>query len=614
MKRKSPAIPLTLLSVLFLLGAINAQVIDYSTLIKVERGKKITEKKFLIQVDDKESNELAHVEVEHSSSQKFTLIKASIIDSRGNVVRKLRKKDVLTKSDRSYQAFYQDDLIEEFDLYWNEYPYQAEYVYRIIEDEFIYISTWYPLASIKTNTLQSSLMVELPREYEIAMDYSSELSFNQIITEDKRILEWKSGNQEFPEIEIYTPSLREILPHVFIVPKSFDYGIQGTTSSWLSYGQWYVDLNRGADELPLSEQQVVNQLIDGVSDEREKVNILYQYLQDETKYVNVSIELGGLKSYPATYVSENKYGDCKALTTYMYAMLKYAGISSYPVLINAGERAEEINKDFPSQQFSHVMLMVPLNGDTIWLENTSNTEPVNYLSAFYHDRYALMIKENGSQLVRTPKLCELDVLEKRLYTFTQKDHESWTVTIEKLIKGRLFEKYLYYKMHSGLKDQEGLVTSDIDLSLFDLHEWDIRSVDREDTDIEVFASGSCQSPLRSVGQWQVINPLQVKIPAFEDPGKRNLKVKINFPIYKSDSLIYDLSPFEGHDIQIPENIVIEDFYGSYRTTYQITNDILTVTERFLLHPGNYSLETYPAFYSFLDAIKKHKKSSAIIIK
>lgn len=64
-------------------------------------------------------------------------------------------------------------------------------------------------------------------------------------------------------------------------------------------------------------------------------------------------------------------------------------------------------------QFNHVILSVPLQTDTVWLECTSQTLPAGYLSGFTSNRYALMVDENGGVLVRTPKYNLRDNLETR---------------------------------------------------------------------------------------------------------------------------------------------------------------------------------------------------------
>lgn len=136
MTSRTPKIILLLVILTLYVGQTSqAQVLDYATKIKIEKGKKITEKTFLIQVKNKENNWLSHIEVGHGPDAEFSLIGAKVIDAKGNIVKKLRKKDISTKSDLSHGTFYQDDLIEEFDLYWNEYPYQIEYSYRITEEK-----------------------------------------------------------------------------------------------------------------------------------------------------------------------------------------------------------------------------------------------------------------------------------------------------------------------------------------------------------------------------------------------------------------------------------------------------------------------------------------------
>ena len=75
----------------------------------------------------------------------------------------------------------------------------------------------------------------------------------------------------------------------------------------------------------------------------------------------------------------------------MKVMLNYVAIDSYVTLIKAGTDAAEIKKDFPSQQYNHVILAIPLVNGTIWLENTSNSLPFNYPGTFTMGRYAFTV-------------------------------------------------------------------------------------------------------------------------------------------------------------------------------------------------------------------------------
>ena len=613
-KLKIPHLSLLLVLAIFVNHNLYTQVLDYSTVIKIEEGEKIITNKFLIQINSKEKNWLSHVEIGHSPNEEFDLIEAKVLNSKGSTVRKLRNKDLITKSDLSNSAFYQDNLIEEFDLYWNEYPYQIEYSYRITVKEFFYIAWWYPLNYSNVITLKSSLQVDVPLNYDIALDYSDEIHHEEFTVEERKIHKWSFGQFKFPKTETFAPPIRALIPYVSIMPLKFDYGVNGTAESWSSFGAWQYELNRGTDQLPMSEKTVIDELIAGMQDKRQIVKTLYQYLQDKTKYVNVDIGVGGLKSYSAFYVSRNKYGDCKALTTYMKALLAYVGIESSYTLVNSGENAGQINKDFPSQQFNHVILAVPFKNDTIWLENTSNSLPFNYLGTFTQDRYALAVNGVTSSLIKTPKLKASDVFEKQNYYFDQDKDGIWQASISKTLRGKSFESYRHYKSQASLKDQKEKVLRDIAIDDFEPNSWEIFDGKREDQKIDISLSGNCGSQIREIGNFKVLDPLRLKIPDFEEPNRRTLSVKINYPINQADSIVYNLPLLKNYTAQLPENINLKSVYGTYQTTYLQINNTIVVCENFQINQGNYPIKEYPSFYSFINSINNYRKTSSIILR
>jgi len=144
-------------------------------------------------------------------------------------------------------------------------------------------------------------------------------------------------------------------------------------------------------------------LTDKLKDPKQKISVLYDYMQKNTHYISIQLGIGGWQPFDATYVATKRYGDCKALSNYMVALLKEAGIKGKTVDIRAGANAASINKDFPSFQFNHVIACVPLDKDTVWLECTSETLPAGYLSSFTANRYAVLVDENGGKLIHTPK-------------------------------------------------------------------------------------------------------------------------------------------------------------------------------------------------------------------
>lgn len=592
-----------------------SQVLKNETKITIDvNSKKIIEKTVRIQVNDKQVNWLSHVEIRHNPQQVLSFNYARIIDPKGNTLRKLKKKDLSTRNDLSYQAFYQDDLITEFDLYWNEYPYQIEYSYTITVEQYLYIASWTPLLFTNVPTIESSLEINAPSNYKIQISQSGDLFYKESKIDDRKFYYWQSTSVKKIKDEIYSPSIRELIPMVLVVPSKFKYGVNGSLDSWSSFGCWLNNLNEGMDQLPLNEKIIIDRLIEGIDDKREIIKKIYYYLQDHTKYINVAIDVGGLKSYPASYVCRNKYGDCKALTTYMKSMLKSVGIESHYTIINAGKNNAKIEHNFPSQQFNHVILAIPIENDTIWLENTSNSSPYNYLGTFTQNRFALAINKEKSKLVQTPKLQPSDVLVQREYIFTDNEKKVWLSDITLTLRGSSFEKFRYSITNESESDQEIEIINHVDIDGLDIDNWNTLDYQRDNHNIKIHVNANCPSPIREIGNWEVINPLKIIIPNFEEPSNRHFPVRINYPINMSDKIVYQIENIDDKEIKIPEEINIKTIYGHYSTKYIIQNNSILVHEKFILLDNDISVDKYPDFYSFIQLIISYKKKSAILIK
>src|SRR5690606_888532 len=119
--------------------------------------------------------------------------------------------------------------------------------------------------------------------------------------------------------------------------------------------------------LPAHIAQQVKALTSGITDVKEKITVLYNYLQKNTRYISIQLGIGGWQPFDDSYVAKNGYGDCKALTNYMQSLLTSANIPSFYTLVYAGASGTAKNRfvpDLPSQQFNHVVICVPTGKDS----------------------------------------------------------------------------------------------------------------------------------------------------------------------------------------------------------------------------------------------------------
>ena len=334
----------------------------------------------------------------------LTRLTGRIHDAGGKVVRTLTKDDQEDGSAISGYSLYENERVRVARLYHHTHPYTVEFEYEIRYDGLINWPTWYPQEEGMPVVFARFDLVT-PADVRARYRVQGALPEPEVSQEvGRKTLRWEIREEPARVIEPFGPGWQEQVIAVHAAPTTFEVeGAQGDMRSWRAFGQWYHALNRGRATLPPEAKREVHRLSSGLSDVREKARRLYAYMQERTRYVSIQLGLGGWQTFDAAYVHERGYGDCKALTNYMQALLSEAGIPSFPALIRGGSRAPAVLPDFPSNQFNHVILYVePGDGEPIWLESTDQTTPFGHLGAFTEGRYALLVRPEGGELVRTP--------------------------------------------------------------------------------------------------------------------------------------------------------------------------------------------------------------------
>ena len=106
-------------------------------------------------------------------------------------------------------------------------------------------------------------------------------------------------------------------------------GNDGDLTSWKNFGNWYYNLCKGVVNLSDETKNTLKEMVKNAANDKEKMKIIYKYLQANFRYVSIQLGIGGYKPFDAAFVNQKKYGDCKALSNYMKACLDAIGINSY---------------------------------------------------------------------------------------------------------------------------------------------------------------------------------------------------------------------------------------------------------------------------------------------
>lgn len=596
---------LTLFCLILLINIAKSDELPSSEIVSLISHRQIKDNKLtindtiIIQINNRDGDNDAAIQIAYSKGDKLSVGDAWIEDMSGNIIRKLKSKEILDRSSISDISLYEDDFVKEFELKHNQYPYRVIYSYKLTLNKFVQIAS-YDYRNKRLKIKNAKITVETTEDQPIKYKQKN-IDAPQKETSLKTIrYTWQFG---------YEPLLREMnasvnnsnAPLLEIVPLNFIYGVSGSFENWQTFGNWIYRLNANRDQLPESETKKIDGLIEGVTNDRDKATILYHYLQDYNRYINVTLNVGGLQTHPAEYVATNRYGDCKALTNYMKAILKYVGIPSYYTLINMSDEVEEIDPDFASQDFNHVILAIPFGKDTTFLECTTNNLPFGYIHSSIQNRKALLITENNSKLISVPAQKPIEVVCNRSIKTTLNNDNSANMAMLITRRGEEYESSNYLSKNINKNVVDKYMRNNILTGSFDLINFDFIKTSRDSAQIQLDVQCRMHSVSKKFGNNISITPYSLKVPFYEIPDKRKQDVQIDYPQYYEDSLVYDIP--NTTISKVPSNVQIITPYGHYILQFKSKDNQLTVYKSMLIKAGNYPLAEYGKFYEFIQQLR-----------
>lgn len=391
------------------------------------------------------SNGLEHADFNlfYDSFRNYSNINGTIYDADGNRIRRLRSRDIDDRPASDGVSLIQDNRVKTFSLNHNEFPYTLEVSYRQNVTGFLNLTQWIPISSLRTSLEIGQLTVTLPasREIDFRMgNISDQFPFEEV-NGNNRVLQWAVSNFPAVRTEPYGSRFIEYFPHVLITADEFSMDRRnGSMRSWDDFGKWMGQLWEGRNILPNDLKAYVDSVVEKHDNQKDIIAELYQYLQSNTRYVSIQLGIGGYQTETAMATIRNGYGDCKALTNYLYAMLQHAGIEAYPALIFSGNERIPFDPDFVHNQFNHAILFaVTDEGEEIWIESTSTNFPIGYIGESNANRMAVLFSTEFGRVVQTPQTNAADNVRGRLLEITLSSNGSATAHMQFEYRGSYHE-------------------------------------------------------------------------------------------------------------------------------------------------------------------------------
>lgn len=550
---------------------------------------------------------------------KFTTLesfKAIAYDEQGKVIKKLKQNEIIDRSAYDGSSLFSDNRIKIADVSQATYPYTVEFEYTEQNKFLFYIPSFHLYDDDEVFIQKTKYSLVFPEGQKPR--YKLFNIKDPVITKEgnKGAFVWSFENIRPNKFESMSAGTNKTVPHILAGPTDFEFdGYKGRLDTWSNYGKWQTSLNEGRGTLPEATVLKIKQLTKDANSVEEKSRILYKYMQEKTRYVGVQLGIGGWQPFEAKVVDQTGYGDCKALSNYMIALLKEAGVKGYYTKIRAGKDSEDMDVLFPSTQSNHVIVSVPNGADTIWLECTSQTNPFGYMGTFTGNRHALMVTESGGKIVRTPSYGIDQNLQSTSADITISLTGDAKAKVKTIYSGLQYENNgLDFVVNQSYDDQKKWVQNNTQIPVFDVATFSMQNQKDKVPSAIVNVELGLKKYASVSGKRIFLTPNMMNKSTFvpEKLESRRTDIERRMAYTDIDSMHYHL-PEGIYPEFLPEPIRINSRFGEYETQFKLDGNGLIYIRKIKIKSGEFPAASYNELIDFYKSINKADNTKIVFL-
>lgn len=538
------------------------------------------------------------VSIPYDPQTKVWDIKVNVIDSGGKIVKSYSKKDFTDVSHSPSFALYMDNRILYLKISGTNFPYTIQHSYSASTTNTVFLPEFTPFFNFDISLEKSSLSFNNKAGIKLNTKITN-TQFGSVVKEEnagKTVFTYH--NVAALKEELMAPSPNILLPKVEFSLEKFNLaGHQGQLSNWNDFGSWYYNniLQPVSKITPEIKAEVAALNLSGSTEE--KVKAIYRHMQEKTRYIFVAIGIGGWQPMNADDVRKKGYGDCKALSNYMKTMLEAAEIPSYYCKIKDDASVQTFDKDFPKMGGNHIVLMVPAEKDTIWLENTSQQVAFNHLNYTSKSRNVLAVDPEGIKVIKTPSNTSENSREVLKAEIQLKEDNTIAASAKFAFSGGQYDRTLTLVNLPETDLQNLLKQQHFNLKIEELKVANLKN-DRDRGELSYNMDFNTREFSRKIGH-DMFFPVMPFYSAtyFEDVEDRALPFQVSFPYHDDYEITYILP--EGYKLnEVPAAQTLKSEFGQYEINFKNNGNKVVVKRTIKVKEGLYPREKYRAYAEF----------------
>jgi hypothetical protein len=192
-----------------------------------------------------------------------------------------------------------------------------------------------------------------------------------------------------------------------------------STKHWDDISDWYYSLIRKNSVSDGSVDAAARELVKVAKNDREKVRVILEYIQEQFRYVMMAFEENNLEPHNVDDVLRNRYGDCKDLSLLMVNMLKASGIKANIALFSLESDTSDPEDRLPSvSMFDHIVVEVEDAAGNYYVDPVLKGYDIGQYPVDYQGAYTFVITGLGGRFGRLPVLGEKKSYQRDIRSIT----------------------------------------------------------------------------------------------------------------------------------------------------------------------------------------------------
>jgi hypothetical protein len=541
-------------------------------------------------------------------------IEANFYNSEGKLVKKLKNKDI--RDGKNYEEEIDESRYKVIEFPHLPYPYTVEYTIERKSKQTMFYPIWIPQSENNDAVENATLTVTMPEGMPLRY---KEINLPHKVEKTGNTYKWYLDKVKAYQTEPFTPAMSRYLPRVILAPREFEIsGYKGRMDSWEALGLFQNQLNKDRQILTPAVKEKVLKMVADCKDDTCKIEKIYDFLQNTTRYFSIQLGIGGWQPISATDVEKAKYGDCKGLSNYMIAMLEVVGIKAHHVLLFRGSESwekERMQPDFPAVYFNHMMACVPMKNDTMWLECTNQTTAAGFLESSDDDRNVLVITPEGGKVAHTTRYDEKSNVEQRAVKIELNTEGGALVTSKTQYKG-LSQDYHIALDQVNPEVQKKVMYERLKINNFEIKEMRFDKIKKPKQYIEENLTLDVKS-LASVSGKRLFLPFNLfskweKTPTLD--STRLFEVQADSRGFTEDETINIALP-EGYSLESKTGpLSIESVFGNFDLKISIEDKKLIINRKLVVNSKVQPKESFVKLVEFFKAVAKADKTKLVLVK